>query len=142
MNQTTQEVTERKVKPRRRYRRWIAVIAAPAGKQKDWGESFAQGLYLESTPPPRGRNRVRFPNSSVKMARRLRIGPNPLLAVVAKPTPTFLSRQATPAAMACRIQQSSSAKNLVGRANQLQRPSESRSAHGSGRDLADATCSP
>ncbi|MFN8766588.1 MAG: hypothetical protein ACK5ZC_19155, partial [Pirellulaceae bacterium] len=30
MNQTTQEVTERKVKPRRRYRRWIAVISVTA----------------------------------------------------------------------------------------------------------------
>ncbi|MFN9850555.1 MAG: S41 family peptidase [Planctomycetota bacterium] len=30
MNQTTQEATERKMKPRRRYRRWIAVIAATA----------------------------------------------------------------------------------------------------------------
>ena len=30
MNQTTQEVTARKMKPRRRYRRWIAVIAATA----------------------------------------------------------------------------------------------------------------
>ncbi|MFO0077865.1 MAG: hypothetical protein ACK55N_02145, partial [Planctomycetota bacterium] len=30
MNQTTQEVTERKVKPPRRYRRWIAVISVTA----------------------------------------------------------------------------------------------------------------
>ncbi|MFN9749794.1 MAG: hypothetical protein ACK57U_00235, partial [Planctomycetota bacterium] len=30
MNQTTQEVTERKMKPRRRYRRWIAVISVTA----------------------------------------------------------------------------------------------------------------